>query len=337
MANNNNADDPYAEGVEIEETPSLFSYAEDQPIVEEAETEQAAEPAEPTPTDDEAQTQGKDSPEGEEPVAEEPEEELVSDEEPVAEEPSDDDVPESEKKRFEYWQSKHDKTKAELEKLKAQYEGLPDEVIEVAKHITKRPELLDTVEAAINGKQPNPTPSQNGEQANIELPERPKKPEKPAGYDHFEALNDPQSESYQYLAAKEQYEDDLQEWLVKREEVREAQQEQARKQREAQQAQQAQLNKVVNNLRDGYDMKDTEIKEFFDVINSEPDLDDLVKYYRVKTGKTPEPVTDTRKEQLKARRKKSKQSPPPAATTASAANDTPKPKPEESGPFVYKG
>lgn len=335
MANETNAADPYEEKIEGGDTPDLFFSPDAQTIVDEPDT-QGDEP-ETEPAGEEAPAQGKDSPEPEEPVTE-PEEEPASEEEPEPEtEEVEDEVPESEKKRYQYWQSEADKAKAELKEMKDQYGEVAPEVIGLAEQITKRPELLDAVENALSGKQqqqPDPTPSRrNGEQAKVEVPERPEKPQKPAGYDHFEALNNPDSESYQYLAAKEQYEDDLQDWLVAKEEAREKQAELKKKRQEQQRAQQNQMQQIVNSLRDGYGMKDTEIKEFFDVINQEPDLDDLVKYYRVQAGKTPEPADQTRAEELKARREKSKKSPPPAGTGASAAKKTANSEPE--GPFTW--
>lgn len=338
MAKSNNAADPYEEALEEAETPDLFYDPKAQPIVK-ADTD-TAEEAEPEPADEEAKAARKDSPE-EEPVALD-EEESASDEEPEEEAPADpqtadadDEVPESEKKRFQYWQSEADKAKAELRKLKNQYGDLPPQVISLAQNINQRPDLLDAVEAAMQGKfKPGQTPSQTGEQVKLEPPERPQKPQKPDGYDHFEALNNPESESYKYLAAKERYEDDLQDWLLKREEYRERLEERSKRQQERQQQQQQQMQQVVNNLRDGYGMKDSEIKEFFDVVNKEPDLDDLVKYYRVKTGKTPEPADSHRVEELKRRRAKSKSSPPPAGTGGSAAKKAATPA-EPEGPFTW--
>lgn len=328
MPQPSNADDPGTEQQPPQpegEQNALFQWAEDQPI---APNQQEAEPTGQQagqPSDDEAEVPRKDS-------GSEASREPV--EEPTDESDSEQEVSASEKKRFEYWQSQHDKVKNELDQYKTQYGDMPDEVISLARNIVRNPDLLDVVEGALTGDaQPARAPSAEQEQAKGAL-EPPTRPQKPSGYDHYEALNDPESESHKYLAAMQDYEESLSDYLLQKEQRREQEIAERRKQTEQQQAEQEARQQMARSLKDGYGMNSQQINEFFEVVSETPELDDLVKYYRVKSGIPVQPAeSEQRKRELEARKQRSRNSPPPTGTGASASKP-PEPGGAE-GPFVY--
>lgn len=332
-----NADDPNAQAT-LDDNP-LFSWSDaDQPIAEEPGTDEPEQGGQTPPSQPghDAAAERKDSPHeaGEEPVAGD----QPAEPEPEPEQPESDQEPElsdSDQKRFAYWQSQHDKVKNELDKMKSTYGEVPQEVVDLARNIVKRPDLLDAVESHLSGTaRGSQTPSATRQKQEKAVPERPTKPQKPQGYDHYEAVNDPESESFRYRAAMQEYEEQLSDYLLAKEEAREAQRAEREQQASQQAQQQALRQELTQSLRDGYDFNDQQINDFFEVVNQTPELDDLVTYYRMKTGTPAPPKQPPREEQIKARKKRSAASPPPNGTGASPAKSAEGQKAD--GPFVYQ-
>ena len=170
--------------------------------------------------------------------------------------------PKSDDSQYQYWQSQADKRAAEVDLLKSQ-------VTELMKAQTSTP----------------------AEQPKEETPslERPVKPRKPAGYDHSEALADPDSDSGKYLAKQEQYMDNLANYMDKVDERRTMD----IQRQQAEQAQFQRNQKVISDLQSKYNYTPQEANDFIDKM-SKPDslsLDNLVRLHKmsnVEQGKVPE-------------------------------------------------
>ena len=170
--------------------------------------------------------------------------------------------PKSDDSQYQYWQSQADKRAAEVDLLKSQ-------VTELMK-----------AQASTPAEQPKEeTPSL----------ERPVKPRKPAGYDHSEALADPDSDSGKYLAKQEQYMDNLANYMDKVDERRTMD----IQRQQAEQAQFQRNQKVISDLQSKYNYTPQQANDFIDKM-SKPDslsLDNLVRLHKmsnVEQGQVPE-------------------------------------------------
>lgn len=279
-----------------------------------------------------ADNQPQDSLETEEPATEEiPEEQEESDdlseqeteeteEEQSSEEETETDPDDPERKRFKYWQSKHDKAQAELSKAKADLEAfkaVPKEAVEVAKAILEYPDAVKVLEEYLStGKKPAaPQMAGNSAREQLKTLKRPEAPTKPEDFDEDEAITDPRSESAKYFKAERQYERQLQEYLLKRDELRdlvEVEVENSRRQQEQAIAQQTQLRK---ELQAKHGIAAAEIDDFFAVVNSKPTTEDMVLYYKAKKGalKTVAQVSQ-KKQELEKKADLTKKNPPPPGT-----------------------
>ena len=170
--------------------------------------------------------------------------------------------PKSDDSQYQYWQSQADKRAAEVDLLKSQ-------VTELMKAQTSTP----------------------AEQPKEETPslERPVKPRKPAGYDHSEALADPDSDSGKYLSKQEQYMDNLANYMDKVDERRTMD----IQRQQAEQAQFQRNQKVISDLQSKYNYTPQQANDFIDKM-SKPDslsLDNLVRLHKmsnVEQGQVPE-------------------------------------------------
>ena len=170
--------------------------------------------------------------------------------------------PKNDNDSYKYWQSQADKRAAEVDLLKSQ-------VTELMK-----------AQASTPAEQPKEeTPSL----------ERPVKPRKPAGYDHSEALADPDSDSGKYLAKQEQYMDNLANYMDKVDERRTMD----IQRQQAEQAQFQRNQKVISDLQSKYNYTPQQANDFIDKM-SKPDslsLDNLVRLHKmsnVEQGQVPE-------------------------------------------------
>jgi len=103
--------------------------------------------------------------------------------------------------RFEYWQSRNDKTQGELNRINAEFEQYKQTMGPVANAIQQNPQLLQNLEqqSPSNGQ---PVQEQNPLQA-------PNRPEKPHSFNEVDAYNDPDSESFKYRLSVDKYRDDM--------------------------------------------------------------------------------------------------------------------------------
>jgi len=114
-----------------------------------------------------------------------------------------DAVPKQEKQdtdRYEYWQSKNDKTQGELSRISQEFEQYKNMMGPVANAIQQNPQILKNLE------QQSPSNEQPAQQNSLQAPTR---PEKPHSYNEVDAYNDPDSDSFKYRLSVDKYRDDM--------------------------------------------------------------------------------------------------------------------------------
>tara|TARA_R100000329_G_scaffold118756_1_gene97812 strand:- start:764 stop:1660 length:897 start_codon:yes stop_codon:yes gene_type:complete len=161
--------------------------------------------------------------------------------------------PKEDNSQYQYWQSQADKRAAEVELLKSQVN-----------------ELMTAQKA----------PAQPVKEETVQL-EKPVKPQKPADFDHSEAIADPDSKSAKYLVKQTEYMENMADYTSSLEEQRiksmRTLEEQTKKQ-----AQEAQL---VSDLQRNYGYSLEDANDFM-VKMTAPEsmsLDNLVKLHRINT------------------------------------------------------
>lgn len=156
--------------------------------------------------------------------------------------------------QFQYWQSQADKTKAEMEALKAQVEVLTSKSAKPQQE-TKEPTLV-----------------------------KPTKPVKPADYDYSEALADPDSSSASYMQAKESYLEEMSDFIMKKDEVRDEQMTKAKEEQFARQ----QHQETLTELQTKYNYTPQQANDFVSQMSSPESLslDNLVKLHQMNMGNT---------------------------------------------------
>lgn len=186
----------------------------------------------------------------------------------------------NEEVRYQYWQSEADKAKNENEQLKKTVEILQQTIQKPAE---SQPEEISS--------EPEIEPFRDA----------PQKPNKPAGFNRAEAIDDPNSASAQYLDAMDSYRDEMDIYNADKLEYesnlinieREALIEEQKRQKdafEAEQRNQEQVNNITQQLRSQYNANDDEVNDFIQKM-SDPEslnIDNLWRLYQMDKGKVPE-------------------------------------------------
>ena len=187
----------------------------------------------------------------------------------------------NEEVRYQYWQSEADKVKNENDRLK--------QTVEILQDTLKNPNLSQA-EVQSEELEPEPEPFRDS----------PEKPQRPAGFNRAEAIDDPNSASAQYLDSIDQYRDSMDTWNSERVEheanllrqERESMMESQRKQQEAYEAEQSnaeQMSTISNQLKQNYNANDDEIQDFVQKMSSPESLsvENLWKLYKMEQGQVP--------------------------------------------------
>ena len=190
--------------------------------------------------------------------------------------------PRDDSTRFEYWQSQADKAKGELNAIRQE--------LDYYKSSVQNP---DQQSPASNGQ------SQGYPEGFQETSlKEPAAPERPHSYNEVDAYNDPQSDSFKYRVAKEEYRDKYLTYLKDKDQAREElMQSQYQAQMQEQQnymMQQQAMSHAVNNY--GWDQN--KAQEFVQWSQA-PDnltLDNLAKLFELRTN--PNPVIKQRTEEM---------------------------------------
>jgi len=231
--------------------------------------------------------------------------EIVEDNsvQPVASEPKNDDS------QFQYWQSQADKKQAELDELKSKLSDI-DEVLPIARHLKRNPEILDKVQEP------------KKETAKME---RPVKPSKPAGFDHSEALEDPTSNSAKYLAEREEYMDAMSDYMVEMDAQREAD----LNSRTEAQDRLVREQETMRDLQYKYNYTPEQAADFMKTMSS-PDslsMDNLVKLHQLNNSKgqvTQVSASEISKQQTLSNRQQKTVIPKPIGVQPGASVQSPK-------------
>jgi hypothetical protein len=195
----------------------------------------------------------------------------------------------SQRERYQYWQSKHDKLKADYERVLQQQQ------------------------------QAQPVQQQQQNVVSQPVPDKPSRPSKPQNYSPEEAYTDPTSDSFKYRVAVDDYNEKYQEYLDYYNEQMQ--------QRERAYQQQAREQELINQTKQevmyeyGLDAKQA---EDFLVTMSSPDtmsLENLVSYYRFLKGNSQPPQTQQQQQSASVNPIQRPAAPPPPAGVISAAGN----------------
>ena len=116
--------------------------------------------------------------------------------------------------RFEYWQSKNDRTQSELNNIQEQFNAYRQQMDPLAARLQQNPEVLQNLQQSLSNGQP-------AQQNSLQTPVR---PDKPHSYNEVDAYNDPESDSFKYRLKNDRYRDDMIDHYGKVVEYRQAEQ-----------------------------------------------------------------------------------------------------------------
>lgn len=195
----------------------------------------------------------------------------------------------SQRERYQYWQSKHDKLKSEYDRLMQQQQQYA------------QPQAQQQVDV------------------NQPAPAKPSKPVKPQGYSPEEAYTDPTSESFKYRVAVDDYNEKYQEYLDYYNE-----QMQRREQVYQQQAREQELiNQTKQEVMYEYGLDQKQAEDFL-VTMSSPDtmsLENLVAYYRFLKGNSQPTQTQQPQQSASINQMPRQAAPPPPAGVVPASGN----------------
>lgn len=188
--------------------------------------------------------------------------------------------------RYQYWQSQAQKAQNELQQVQQQWGP-------TINAIQQNPQILGNMQTAHSGLPATEEPAQETE----EFPEPPERPTKPRGYSRTDALEDPQSDSAQYMDDLDEWRDSMDEYNSLRADYNAAvvnerlEAMEAEKQRNIQNARKAQAARkqeieINAHVKSTYQMSDDEAREFVAWGNRPENLsmDNLVQLYRFQKG-----------------------------------------------------
>lgn len=219
--------------------------------------------------------------------------------------------------RFQYWQSRYDRLRAQIEPVM--------DYIPLARAVAMRPDIQQMlVGGPANPQDASPEPT------GLRPPEM---PSRPPNYDHTAAFTDPEAPSFKYRESMEQYQQQLADFLIKRDEQREraaaATLDAIRQEKEAQ--------NNISMLRSNAilaGVPEQEVDSFMEMF-SNPDpavmLKQMADMWRMRNGgarsDSPSPVTQRAQELLRARLGER----PPTALAGAPGTGAPPPSDPQKG------
>lgn len=208
--------------------------------------------------------------------------------------------PKDDSSRYEYWQSQADKAKGELSSLREELDYYRNSLSPVENMLKQNPEVLDSLEAKLSNGNPNGYP-QGFQKESLK---EPTEPERPVNYNEVDAFNDPESTSFKYRMAKEQYRDEYLGYLKNVDSQRQQAMEQQYQQQMAQQQQQAMRQQAYSHAINTYGWDNAKANQFIDWAVS-PDnlsLDNLAKLFELRSNTNPVVQQKTQEMQNQAER-----------------------------------
>ena len=176
--------------------------------------------------------------------------------------------------RMAYWQSQADKAKNEAKNMAAE---------------------LELYKRAVSSMKQAPVSNETQPQPQDDSLKEPTPPERPINYSEVDAYNDPESDSFRYRIAKEQYQDARYDYLKNLEYARVDQQ----KQMMAQQQEKAMLNDAYNSVKSSYGWDDMKAADFIGWATNPNNvtLDILAKLFDIQNAPTPNQISAEQKKQ----------------------------------------
>jgi hypothetical protein len=192
--------------------------------------------------------------------------------------------------RFEYWQGQAAREKARADQLA--------QLAELGKKVLENPALLSRQEA------PAGDAPRKADAAPAEVT-RPTKPTAPAKYDETEAYNEPNSESFKYRKAKEQFQMDMLDFYAAKDEQRAQVEAEGRKRAQAQAQAKEELRQLKTFLVTKKGLSEKDAIGTIQMMQSPEDwsVDNMIALYKLKdAGQTRQP--DRRELEILRRRER---------------------------------
>jgi hypothetical protein len=172
--------------------------------------------------------------------------------------------------RMQFWQSRADKYKAELDALKSQEP--------VLKYLAENPEKATKVYDVLLDK------GSSG-QVNSNRPQRPERPQKPADYNHEDAIADPTSDSFKYKQSLDEFQMKLVEYQDELALYQEKTQQQKQQEMFQVQQQQKALESVMQEAVYVHGLENKDAQEFISwAQNPNYDMGTLIQVYKAQKG-----------------------------------------------------
>jgi hypothetical protein len=209
--------------------------------------------------------------------------------------------PKEDTNRYEYWQSQADKAKSELSGLREELDYYRNSMAPVEQMLRQNPEVLDSLEAKLSNGQPAGQTPMGVQQTSLK---EPTEPEKPVHYNEVDAYNDPQSDSFKYRVAKEDYRDKYLGYLKGVDAQRQSEMQQAYQQQMAQQQQEAIRQQAYSHAVNNYGWDNQKAGEFIQWASAPDNLsmDNLAKLFELRTNTNPVVQQKTQEMQNQAQR-----------------------------------
>ena len=211
------------------------------------------------------------------------EQQPLETEAPVKEDPS----------RMEYWQSQADKAKNDSFQLQQELEYYKNTMGPIAKVIEQNPQVLDNIDSLTSGNLPQQA-VQAGQQQGDSL-NKPIRPEKPHSYSEGDAYNDPESDSFKFRTANDQWRDNMLGWYENVDTARQQQQQVAMQNHQRNTMMQSAHSYAMNQY--GFDVnKAADFVQWAQNPNNIT-VDSLVKLYAMKDAPSQQQAQTQRKTQ----------------------------------------
>jgi len=234
------------------------------------------------------------------PTEEVPVDNVAGVDQPITQEAVQETSSKDDSTRFEYWQSQADKAKGELGTIRKELDYYKNSLAPVEQMIRNNPQVLDQLEQTPSNGQPQAYP--NGLQE-TSLKE-PSAPERPHSYNEVDAYNDPESESFKYRLAKEQYRDEYLGYLQQKDQVREQEMQVQYEQQMAQQQNHMMRTQAHSHAVNSYGWDANKANEFVNWAQNPDNLtmDNLAKLFELRTNTNPVVQQRTQEMQNQAER-----------------------------------
>jgi hypothetical protein len=215
--------------------------------------------------------------------------------------------PKNDPTRFEYWQSRANRVESQIKEA--------EPYLQLAAYLQQNPQALNSLKSQLSA-----SPVQGQQPTELVKPER---PVKPADYDSVEAHNNPESSSYKWREAMDNYRESIADYYEQKEETRQQAADLAEAQRQQVIAQRTQMNSLANDLVMNQGFKPADARQFVTEY-SDPrsiTLDNLIKLWRVTHSAPSAPIESNQvKKEALINRRGNMQIPLPAAAQPNVTN-----------------